>query len=206
VADALDHDIRIRLAKLEDRQSIADLIADYCRGVDRCDDALLRSTYWPDAVDNHGVSDSPAMAFCDRVIPILKETCLATMHLVANSRVELAGDEAFGETYVVAYHVLKAAAHLDRFMGEEPAQAVRAAFAETPADAPFAYNAGARFLDRFERRGGEWRVAARTVVYDWMRQTPLPDDQAPATFGLRQPTGGRKPDDPIYALIAGLGA
>jgi hypothetical protein len=199
VADALDLDLSARLARLEDRQRIADLIADYCRGVDRCDDALLRSTYWPDAIDDHGAGESPAMAFCDRVIPILKETCLATMHLVANSRVELAGDNAVGETYVVAYHVLKSPAHLDRFMGEEPARAVRAAFPGTAADAPFEYNAGARFLDRFERRGGEWRFAHRRVVFEWSQAHP-----ADAAFKLNSRIHGRKdPSDPSYALFAG---
>jgi hypothetical protein len=197
MADALD-DIRIRLERLEDRQRIADLIADYCRGVDRCDDALLRSTYWPDAIDNHGVSDSPAMEFCDRVIPILKETCLATMHLVANSRVELAGDQAYGETYVVAYHVLKSGACLDRFMGAEPAEAVRAAFPGGAADAPFEYNAGARFLDRFERRGDEWRFAHRQVVFEWSQAHP-----ADRAFRLNSRIHGRKdPSDPAYALFA----
>jgi hypothetical protein len=196
MADALD-DIRSRLEQLEDRQRIADLIADYCRGVDRCDDVLLRSTYWPDAIDNHGVSDSPAMEFCDRVIPILEETCLATMHFIGQSRVELAGDRAVGETYVVAYHVLKSAAHLDRFMGAEAAEAVRAAFPAVGADAPFEYNAGARFLDRFERRAGAWRFAHRQVVFEWSQAHP-----ADLAFSRNTRIHGRKdPSDPVYALF-----
>jgi hypothetical protein len=27
-----------------------------------------------------------------------------------------------------------------------------------------------RFLDRFERRGDEWRIARRLVVVDWFRE------------------------------------
>ncbi|MBI1200047.1 MAG: hypothetical protein GC203_19485 [Phenylobacterium sp.] len=198
-----DVDVQARLQALEDRQKIADLIADYCRGVDRGDDALLRSTYWPDAVDDHGAGDSPAMAFCDRVLPILRDSCLSTMHLVANSRVELAGDQAFGETYVIAYHVLTSARVLDTFMGAEAAQAVREAFPQAAAGGgPFDYNAGARFLDRFERRGGEWRFAHRRVVFDWAEAQP-----GSVAFTHINRTRGRKDGaDPSYALFAALAA
>ena len=58
-----------------------------------------------------------------------------------------------------------------------------------------------RYVDRFERRAGEWRVAARTVVYDWVRQTPLPAISDAELFGVRQPTGGRQPNDPLYELL-----
>ena len=59
-----------------------------------------------------------------------------------------------------------------------------------------------RYVDRFECRDGEWRIAARTVVYDWMRQAPLLVEMDPEAFGTRQPTGARKPDDPLYELMA----
>jgi len=45
---ATEDDVRTQLAAIADRQKIADLVLDYCRGVDRLDDRLLRSTYWPE--------------------------------------------------------------------------------------------------------------------------------------------------------------
>ncbi|HET8747943.1 MAG TPA: nuclear transport factor 2 family protein, partial [Ramlibacter sp.] len=61
-----------------------------------------------------------------------------------------------------------------------------------------------RYLDRFERRDGEWRIAERTVVYDWIEERTrleLANDNA-TLFAQRQPTGGRMPQDPLYAFLA----
>ena len=59
-------------------------------------------------------------------------------------------------------------------------------------------------MDRFERRGVEWRVASRTVVYDWIEERIRPEltqDDA-ALFGVRQPVGRAAPDDAVYALLS----
>jgi len=198
MAQAADDDIRAQLAEIRDRQQISDVVLDYCRGVDRLDDALLRSTYWPDAIDNHGVRDENAMAFCDRVIPILREHAASTMHLVANCRLELNGDQAVGETYVIAYHVLKSARSLDTFVGPEAAQKIRDEFPNTGPDTPFEYHAGARYLDRFERRDGEWRFAYRGLVFEWTQAHP-----ASVSLGLlARARGQRDPSDASYAIFA----
>src|SRR5579862_3908887 len=39
--------------ELADREAIRDCLYRYCRGVDRCDMELLRSAYWPGAMDTH---------------------------------------------------------------------------------------------------------------------------------------------------------
>jgi hypothetical protein len=196
--EATGDDIRAQLAAIADRQKIADLVLDYCRGVDRLDDALLRSTYWPDAIDNHGAADSNAMDFCDRVIPLLREHALSTMHLVANSLLVLDGDRASGETYVVAYHVLKSARSLDTFIGADAAQTIRDGVPQAAWDAPFEYNAGARYLDRFERRGGEWRFAYRGLAFEWTQARPA----CVSLSLLNRARGRRDPSDPSYAVFA----
>ncbi len=170
------------LQGLADREAIRDCLYRYCRGIDRRDEAALRSAYWPDATDRHGAYQGSASGFIDDALEKLQGAG-RMVHQVSNILIELKGDQAAVESYFLALQAGRDAA----------GQTVETLLC-------------GRYVDRFERRGGEWRVAARTVVYDWMRQTPLPDDQAPATFGPRQPTGGRKPDDPVYALIAGLGA
>jgi hypothetical protein len=59
-------------------------------------------------------------------------------------------------------------------------------------------------VDRFERRGGEWRVAARTVVYDWIEERTRPELTQDDTvlFGVRQPVGTASPHDAVYALLS----
>jgi hypothetical protein len=32
---------------------------------------------------------------------------------------------------------------------------------------------GARYVDRYERRDGQWKIARRTVVHDWTRVDPV---------------------------------
>ena len=61
-----------------------------------------------------------------------------------------------------------------------------------------------RYVDRFEKRGGEWRIAQRTVVYDWIRQQTMSGESDEARFGVRQPNGARQPADALYAMLSGL--
>jgi hypothetical protein len=50
------------------------------------------------------------------------------------------------------------------------------------------------YVDRFERRQGEWRIAARTVVYDWIEERTRPElaREDAALFGVRRPTGAAR--------------
>ena len=54
---------------------------------------------------------------------------------------------------------------------------------------------GFRYVDRFERRDGEWRIAHRVAVTDWSRLT-APDDWWPLPEHHR--LGARGATDPIY--------
>ena len=57
-------------------------------------------------------------------------------------------------------------------------------------------------LDRFERRGDEWRIAARAVAIDWYREYPDTTDWALGPFGMGDGgRGGRAPDDPSYRWL-----
>jgi hypothetical protein len=60
-----------------------------------------------------------------------------------------------------------------------------------------------RYLDNFERRGGEWRIAKRVVMTDWFRDYPDSADWETGPFGMKVPPGGRYPDDPSYRLFRG---
>lgn len=128
------------LAELLDRQRITEVLHRYCRAVDRLDHELLLSTYHPDAVDDHGSFVGTAADFAVRTVRRMAEAYEATQHRLGNVTIDLRGDTAWVESYVVATHVLAGNA---------------------------IEHAGARYVDRFERRDGEWRIATRVVVVDW---------------------------------------
>jgi hypothetical protein len=84
--------------------AICQVMARYCRGIDRLDRDLLRSAYWDDAVDNHGIFCGPAPQFVEFIIPHLTRSYLATHHFIGQSLADIDGDIARSETYVRAEH------------------------------------------------------------------------------------------------------
>jgi hypothetical protein len=59
--------------------------------------------------------------------------------------------------------------------------------------------AGGRYIDRLERRNGEWRIALRTNVIEWsgmLPTTPIPFADVPDIHGNGAPS--RSKDDPSY--------
>ena len=167
-----------KLQQLLDREAIRDCLYRYCRGIDRVDEDALRSAYWPDATGRHGANLSSGKAFIDHTLEVLK-TAGRSVHMIGNILIELRGDVAAVESY------------FRTTLGGRDEQG-------QPQETLLA----GRYVDRFERRQGEWRVAERTVVYDWVRQNPMPAELLPETFGQRQPTGAHKPDDHVYTLLA----
>src|ERR1700733_7234310 len=124
-----------------DREEISDVLFRYCRGIDRLDEALVRSCYHPDAVDNHGLYNGSVDHFVANAFA-RQRTLVLACHYLHNISVEVRGDIAVCETYGIAVE----GATLDS--GE---------LIDNPA--------GFRYVDRFERRdGGPWLIARRTVV------------------------------------------
>lgn len=164
------------LRALADREAIRDCLYRYCRGIDRMDAEALRSAYWPDGTDNHGPYKGSAQGFVDWALEKL-QSAGRMIHGIGNILIELHGDQAVVESYFQAWQA-------DRDAAGQP-------------QATFLCG---RYVDRFERRGSEWRIAERTVVYDWIHQSPMPPGTDAQRFGPRLPQGARQPDDPIYAL------
>lgn len=170
----------MNLQQLLDREAIRDCLHRYCRGIDRVDEQALRSSYWPDATDSHGAYRGSASGFIDQALRKLRAGG-RRVHAVTNIQIELNGDVAAVESYFIALQN----------------------GAEAPALQTFLVG---RYLDRFEKRTGEWRVAARTVAYDWLEERHRPElAQGEALFGLRQPVGQGSLEDPLYALLRQVG-
>jgi hypothetical protein len=167
--------------ELIDREAIRDCLYRYCRGIDRCDEAALRSAYWPDGTDDHGPYSGSASGFIDWALSVLP-AMERNIHQIHNVLIEFRADEngagAAVESYFSAYQ-------------RQPG-----------ADGLQQWDLKGRYLDWFVKRDGEWRVLNRTVVFDWVEQMPLPPGTEAERFGKRLPIGGKAPDDPVYRLLA----
>ena len=83
---------------------IADLYARYAYGVDSVDMDIVRSVFHPDCV----VVGTMEEGTLDDYLEGLEEGLMmydVTMHFRGNQYVELYGDRAFVETWVVGYHM-----------------------------------------------------------------------------------------------------
>lgn len=162
---------------LADREAIRDCLFRYCRGIDRADEAALRSAYWPDGTDHHGAYVGTAEGFIEWALAALP-SIERGIHQLHNILIELRPGGAAVETYFSAFQ---------RQPGPDGLQQ---------------WDMKGRYLDWFEKRGDEWRVLNRTVVFDWVEEMPLPSGSEAERFGRRTPIGGRFPDDPLYRLLA----
>lgn len=171
--------------ELEARLAIEDTLKRFSRAVDRKDWAAARETYHDGAIDEHGFFNGPAgelIAIVDRMHTHQDHS----MHFLSNILIEFAArDRAFVETYVLVFQRFTAAAD-----GVKPGTAGTRRFGT------------ARYLDRFEKRGGEWRVAHRVLVFGDLQDEPL--DQ-PVSFPPGFVAQRHDMDDVLYALRAKMG-
>ncbi len=158
------------------KQALHDLVATYSRGVDRGDTALLASAFHEDADVITGVIDGKAPDFARAIVEAVRTGFRNCFHSIANEYYEVAGDRATGETYVIAYSA-------------------------TPGDHAEETLTGGRYLDRFEKRDGRWKIAHRTFVADWTTTAPISREAGGFYEGL-DTHGGWSPDDPSVAFFA----
>jgi hypothetical protein len=168
------------LRQVLDRIAIEDCLHRYCHAVDRCDADLLRSVYWPDATDDHVFWSGNAMEFVDFCIPVLRSRD-QTLHAVSNVMMRVTGDEARVQCY---YNALERVVRRDG----------------TRNDVTFL----GRYLDRFAKRGGEWKIAHRRVMMDSWRIDRDSCDWERGVFGTRPVPGKRGADDPSAELFGDL--
>ncbi|WP_370171429.1 nuclear transport factor 2 family protein [Sphingobium abikonense] len=163
------------LDMLAARAAIHDLVMAYCRGVDRADAALLASIFWDDATMISGPVNGPAHKFAQDITAYCRNTMDHCFHAVANQWVEVQGDKAIGEHYVTA---------------------------QVRADGQDMLTGG-RYLDRYERRDGVWKIAHRCFVADWTMSQPAgaPLD---TSYEPGRTRGGWGDADPVYAHWASL--
>jgi hypothetical protein len=178
------------------KQQIRDAMARYARGIDRRDEALVRSAYHEDSVDNHGFGmDGPGWnlaALTRRDGQGFPEEWTSSTHILGQHYIEVDGDTANSEVYFESIARLK-----------------------DPDDMEWRLINSCRYLDRWLRRDGQFRIIKRTVVYDGEVHTepvrtnwPGPNHDVPkmAWGGAEIPSeptvwGVAGPEDPSYELF-----
>lgn len=164
------------LRVLADKNAIREQLLRFSRGVDRADAKLVDSVYWPDACDEHGAAGTLRGSECSSAF-IGRASYKASQHHLTNILIELHGDTAYAESYALNFLIIER-------NGKE-----------------FTRSMGARYIDRFERRNGEWRIAHRVMVHDWSRLDEVVEAW-PAGKDFIQ--GERTANDMVYTISRGV--
>jgi SnoaL-like domain len=133
-------ELREAVAALSEREAIVDCLHRYSRGLDRRDWELMKSAFHDDGIDQHGNFIGSPQELVDWARELFNEWDFS-VHFLDLNNLEIEGDVAHSECYVL--------------------------FTQRRRDGQGLDFGGGRYLDRLERRQGEWRIAARQTVIDW---------------------------------------
>jgi hypothetical protein len=159
----MDATMEKKLREIIDRSEIWQVLQRYGRGLDRFDRELVRSCYFDDAIDDH----DNFVGKVDDFIEWANETSgyfVSHHHGVMNHSCELDGDNAYCETYYL--------------------------FTGVAAKPPHALSIG-RYIDHFQRRNGEWRIANRVTIIEGNFE--LTDSRIAAEYPSAYGPGERQP-------------
>jgi hypothetical protein len=161
---------------------IRQVLARYCRGIDRADADLLRTVYHPGATDHHGPVQGSAEHFIDQFIARVHSERAAgdhrcAMHHITNVLLLSRTDEtAMVESYFVAFN-------------------------PTDPEGERALTwSGGRYLDVFRLIDGAWKISERTVLLDFNRANITGETSPRLDSGY--PQGQRGTDDLSYPFIS----
>jgi hypothetical protein len=126
---------------LRDRQEILDVVMRHARGHDRHDKELMDSCFWEDGVDEHGQFVTPGPEYGEWANSTHTAGFFGHLHNITNHTCEIDGDTAHSDSYVIGALLPRSTAGRAKFVSS-------------------------RYVDRFERRDGEWRIAVRRTVIE----------------------------------------
>lgn len=132
---------------------------------------VLRSVYHPDAIDEHGSMVTDRARFI-RFIDSIRNDFRMRLHNITTHNCEIDGKEAHCESYVL--------------------------FGLATNDGKDVLLGGGRYVDRLEKRVGEWKIAHRRTMVEWMIKgdnSPFNSEQANA-WGY--PMGRKDRSDDSY--------
>ncbi|MFB1296550.1 nuclear transport factor 2 family protein [Mycobacterium sp. pW049] len=165
------------LQEMLDEHQLRKLVHRYCRAVDRGDVDELRSLYHHDASDSHGsFSSGSATDFIDQIAaarPYLR----SMQHHVTTADFAIDGDAAEGEIYTIATHTFVAD-------GRDVDVIV-----------------GGRYLDRYAKRDGTWRIVERAIVTDTAHVNDPSTRDLTHPITRNTPIGSPGDDDPSHGFF-----
>lgn len=139
------HQLAADVATIKDRMAIEDCIHRHARGHDRFDAALMTSCYHPDGIDEHGAAAvHPGPEYGEWANQTHARGALQNLHNITTHTCEIDGDTAHAESYVL--------------VGLLNPDGITARFIN------------GRYIDRLEKRDGEWKIALRRCTLDLMLQ------------------------------------
>jgi ketosteroid isomerase-like protein len=140
--------IQQELRELRDHQQIVSCLHRYSRGIDRCDVDIVESCFHPDAVQDTGMYVGSARGWAELVNGFHLGECLSQQHHLTNHVLEIDGDGAHVESYFLA-----------TVRGKDGTTKI----------------VSGRWIDRFERRAGQWRIAVRVSTTEMVTDVPTAD-------------------------------
>lgn len=169
-----------RLAELDDLQAIRDQQVRYGRALDWDDEALLSQVFWPDADIDYGFFLGRADEFVKVLITISRESGCRPWHAISGQAVSLTGaNTARAECYFLGGSTTL------NIAGDTEIQFI-----------------GGRYLDDFEKRGGEWRVAKRVLICDFRFSDVARTESVEGFAAALNDRGRLGPDHPLYWQFA----
>lgn len=144
-----------KLQMLIDREEIRDATLRYTRGLDRHDTELLLSAYHPDARDDHGGFIGNRVDFATVNNALHARYWARHQHHTTNQIIEIDGDTAHCESYMIV-NLVRADGTIDL--------------------------AGSRYVDRLERREGNWAITDRICVLEWAGELKKSEQVPPSEW------------------------
>ncbi|MHA6695635.1 nuclear transport factor 2 family protein [Homoserinimonas sp. A520] len=129
------------LRLLLDEREILKCVTRYARGIDRHDVEIIESAFHPGSTDHRGGDTRGREELAEWANELHATHTRLHSHFLSNSTIDVDGDTAHSETYVLFTLWRRNEALVDI--------------------------SGGRYVDRLERRSGQWRIVERVVVVDW---------------------------------------
>lgn len=176
------------------REAIRDQLYTYLRALDRLDLELMNTVFHPDAIILHGEKEKGVWALqgaasdeMPRNISLQRQNAVFHSHEVANTLIRVKGNRAVSEAYL---------AHVCRVDREQNPSVISGLDISDDTQVVDAHYRG-RYLDRWEKRDGSWRISHRQTVLDlsWTQ---------PVHKGIVGINATRDRTDPSYALFASI--
>ncbi len=164
---------------LLDKNDIIDILYQYCQSCDRLDETALRSCFHPDSQHDHGPYSGPTDQWIPAALGWLRGRVGVT-HMVTNPLISIDGDRALSDCHFIAFNRL---AKSDDLFEEVLVKG--------------------RYVDRFEKRDGAWKISHRIGIHDLeiMRDVAGPLPQPSGAFA-----SGPMGADPYYRMLAEFSA